>query len=89
LISCSTAPTTRPGDLASETLLLRPGDEDADPKRGRGRKLRNSRDDVVESVWRLDDDAALARVVAPDVFDELRVVAALHPDPARKPTPAT
>ena len=37
---------------------------------------------VVDAVHRLDDDGELAEVVAPDVLDQLGVVAALDPDPA-------
>src|SRR6266536_5186907 len=38
--------------------------------------------EVIYAVERLDDDALDAQVVAPDAFDQRRVVDALDPDPA-------
>ena len=42
----------------------------------------NKRCEVVGTVQRFDDDAEVAEVVAPDVFEEFGVVLALDPDPA-------
>ena len=57
-------------------------DEDPEPAlRARG-EVDDERCEVVDAVHRFDHDPRLAQVVAPDVFEELGVVAALHPDPA-------
>ena len=44
-------------------------------RRGAGCELRDHRDEVVDAVHRFDDDAKLAQLVAPHVFDQLGVVA--------------
>ena len=68
--------------------LLRAGDQvveqHAEPPFGAGANSGDRGDEVVGAVHRLDDDAELAQVVAPDVLDELGVVLALDPDPARR-----
>ena len=55
---------------------------------GDGPNAGDGGDEVVDAVHRLDDDAELAQVVAPDVLEQLGVVAALDPDPAGGGDPA-
>ena len=73
-------------DGGGEAQLLRARheviDEHAEPPSGTRRERGDSDDQVVDAVHRLDDDGELAEVVAPDVLDQLGVVAALDPDPA-------
>ena len=44
-------------------------------------------DEVVGAVQRLDDDAAVAELVAPHQLDQLGVVSTFDPDPARRGDP--
>ena len=64
-------------------------DEHAHPAPGPGLELGDRAGEVVDAVEHLDDDALDAQVVAPDLLDELGVVAALDEDPrpARHPGP--
>jgi len=76
----------RAGDLGDDPALLRPCDEVVDqhpePSAPVGRELPHQRRQVVHAVERLDDDPLDPQVVPPHPLDELRVVLALHPDPA-------
>ena len=53
-----------------------------------GTELGDRSNQIVGAVHRLDHDAELTQVVAPDVLDQLGVVPALDPDPARRAPPA-
>ena len=67
--------------------LLRTGDEvienDGQPAQRARSELGHRRHEVVGAVHRLDDDAELAKVVAPDMLDQFGVMPTLDPDPAR------
>ena len=54
---------------------------------GDGANAGTAAGEVVDAVHRLDDDADVAQVVAPHVLEQLGVVAALDPDPARRGDP--
>ena len=58
-------------------------DQHADPALGPGPEVAQVLGEVVDAAEVLDDDALDPQVVAPDLLDELGVVAALDEDPAR------
>ena len=78
-------------DPGHQPRLLGAGDEVVDEHTEASLRARPERgdgpDDVVDAVHRLDDHADLAQVVAPHVLEQLGVVAALDPDPARRGDP--
>ena len=65
---------------------LEPGDQvvdqDAEPPLRAGRELSSTRGQVVDAFQVLHHDAHVAQVVAPDLLDQLGVVAAFDIDPA-------
>jgi hypothetical protein len=79
--------------LLGETGLLRPGhemvDEDAQPAARIGCELLDDSHQVVDAAEVLDGDARDPQVVAPDLLDELGVVASLDVDSTRKGHPGT
>ena len=74
-----------------DPCLLRAGHEmieqHAEPPLVRRAEVGDGGREVVGAVQRLDDDAQLAQVVAPHVLEQLGVVLALDPDPARRSHP--
>ena len=70
------------GDPALLGALDQVVDEDADPALRAGPEVAQVVGEVVDAAEVLDDDALDAQVVAPDLLDQLGVVAALDEDPA-------
>ena len=74
------------GDLVGDPALLGARhevvDEHADPAAGSGPEVAQVAGQVVDAAEVLDDDALDPQVVAPDLLDQLGVVAALDEDPA-------
>ncbi len=62
-------------------------DQHADAAARPGSEVAQLVGQVVDAVEHLDDDALEAQVLAPDLLDELGVVAALDEDPARQGDP--
>ena len=87
---CPTTSTCLPiglaGDDGRDPALLGPGDEvvdeHPDPALGAGAEVAQVLGEVVDALEVLHDDALDAQVVAPDLLDQLGVVAALDEDPA-------
>ena len=77
----------RRSHLRRDPGLLRPVheviDEHAEPAGGRGGEAGDDRRQVVDALEVLHDDADVAQVVAPDLLDQLGIVAALDVDAAR------
>ena len=87
----TTSTCATPGQLLGDAGLLRAGhevvDEHAQPAVGVGGELLDDGDQVVDAAEVLDGDALDPQVVAPDLLDQLGVVAALDVDAARQRDP--
>ena len=71
------------GDAALLGAVDQVIDEDAKPPARRRAELGDYRRQVVDAAKELDHNSDAAQVVAPDLLDELGVMAALDIDPAR------
>ena len=85
--TCGAAATTCVGDAGLLRARHEVVDQHAEPAVGAGRELVDDRRQVVDAAEVLDRDALDPQVVAPDLLDELGVVAPLDVDAAGQRDP--